>query len=416
MKGGPAVQPGLAGTMAPRAGRGHVRAVAAAALSTTVGTLPTMLLGGLAVLVREDLAISRTQLGAAVSVFFASSALWSMPAGRAAERFGAFRSTAAAAVFSGVSVVAIAALARSWLILVVCLAASGIGNAFAQIGSNLSLARHVPKRLQGLAFGIKQAAIPIGTLLGGLALPLVGLTVGWRWAFAGAGVLAVMAVFATPRDAPSPGTGRDRRRGDAALLGLVVVAVGAALGAGTANAFGTFLVESAVSDGIAAGTAGLMLAAGSAIGIAVRIWLGWSADRRQGGNLRIVTLLLACGAVGFALLAVGGVTALIAGTVLGFGAGWSWPGLLNLAVVRLNPGAPAMATSVTQTGVFAGGAAGPVTFGAVVDAAGYQVAWSSAAAALLVAAGAILLGRRILLADRDRREPPARAGSAPEAV
>ena len=29
--------------------------------------------------------------------------------------------------------------------------------------------------------------------------------------------------------------------------------------------------------------------------------------------------------------------ALVAGVVLGFGLGWSWPGLMNFAVVRLHP-------------------------------------------------------------------------------
>ena len=51
--------------------------------------------------------------------------------------------------------------------------------------------------------------------------------------------------------------------------------------------------------------------------------------------------------------------------ILGFGFGWSWPGLMNFAVVRLHPQAPAAATSITQTGVYAGGCVGPLGLGAV---------------------------------------------------
>ena len=43
------------------------------------------------------------------------------------------------------------------------------------------------------------------------------------------------------------------------------------------------------------------------------------------------------------LLALPGPVALVVGVVLGFVLGWSWPGLLQFAVVRLNPEAPAAA-------------------------------------------------------------------------
>ena len=91
---------------------------------------------------------------------------------------------------------------------------------------------------------------------------------------------------------------------------------------------------------------------------------------------------------------------MLVGTALVFGLGWSWPGLLTYAVVRLNPAAPAVATSITQTGVFAGGATGPVVFGLLVQAGSYRVAWSAAAVAMLLAAGLMGVGRRMLVGRR----------------
>jgi hypothetical protein len=82
--------------------------------------------------------------------------------------------------------------------------------------------------------------------------------------------------------------------------------------------------------------------------------------------------------------------------VLGFGLGWSWPGLMNFAVVRLHPQAPAAATSITQTGVYAGGCIGPLGLGAVAAVAGYPVMWSVAAVAMLLAAGFMVLGSAML--------------------
>ena len=64
---------------------------------------------------------------------------------------------------------------------------------------------------------------------------------------------------------------------------------------------------------------------------------GWLADKRSGGHIAVVAGSLLLGAGGLALLAVPGALALVLGTVLGFGLGWAWPGLLQFAVVRLNP-------------------------------------------------------------------------------
>lgn len=383
----------------------------AAVVSTTAGTLPVFLLGGLAVLLREELGFGEARLGALVTAFFLASAVCSVPAGRIAGRYGAGRTTTAGAVLSAAALLAVAGLARSWAGLLGCLVVAGAGNALAQIGSNAGLARDVPPARQGFAFGVKQAAIPVATLLAGVAVPAVGLTVGWRWAFVAAAGLAAGYLLVVPRGLDPDRAGRPgrrrraerRREGDAATSALLVVAAGAGLGAAADNALGAFLVESAVADGLGPGAAGLLLALGSAVNIAARLAAGLLADRRDGGHLPVVATMLALGAVGLVLLAVGGLPALVVGTVLGFGLGWSWPGLLTFAVVRLNPGAPAAATSITQTGVFVGGAVGPLGFGLLLSQASYAVAWLAAAACLLLGAGLVLLGRRRLIADLAQR-------------
>lgn len=377
--------------------------MAAAAVSTTLGTLPVFLLGGLAVLVRADLGFSETQLGAAATVFFASSACCGVLAGRTSERFGPTAATISAALVSALVLVGTATVGN-YAALLALLVAGGAANAFSQLGSNLALARAVPEDRQGLAFAVKQSAIPIATLLGGLAVPLVGLTVGWRWGFAGGAGIALAYPLLVRRGAGPPAAhrrapGTPLRQGDAAAGPLVVIALGGALGAAATNAFGAFLVEGAVVSGLGPGAAGSLLALGSAVGIAARLAVGVLADRRDGGHLPVVAAQCAIGAAGMALLAVPAPAALVAGTLLAFGFGWSWPGLLTFAIVRLNPGAPAAATGITQTGVFAGGALGPLVFGATVEASGYPVAWSCAAAALLAGAAFVLLGRQLLTAD-----------------
>jgi cyanate permease len=184
------------------------------------------------------------------------------------------------------------------------------------------------------------------------------------------------------------------------LRPLVVLGVGIGFGAAAAGTLGAFLVNAAVDAGVAEGPAGLLVSLGSAIGIAVRLLAGSRADRRDGGHLRVVSLMLIAGSVAYFLYATEQPLALVAATPLAFGAGWGWPGLFNLAVVRAHPSAPATASGITQTGTYIGAVAGPVVFGGVVEAASYRAAWILAGACALAGAAAIAYGRRLVQRER----------------
>ncbi|GAB3818102.1 MFS transporter [Micromonospora zhanjiangensis] len=375
------------------------------AIATTIAcVLPVFLVGGLAVQMGRELGFSPAGLGLAVAVYFGVSALASVPSGALVERLGPARVARAGILLAAGSLLAIAVLARSYPVLVILLAVGAGANALGQLASNLALARQVPAGRQGLSFGVKQAAIPVSTLLAGAAVPAFALTVGWRWAFVAAAGAALAALPAVPAEAGAPDGPRERGRGGGRATGaLVVLGVAAALASGAANALGTFLVDSAAGRGLEPALAGLTLTLGSAVCVVGRVGAGWSADRRAGGHIAVIAGMLTVGAAGLGLLAAGGAGPLVAGVLLGFGLGWAWPGLLNYAVVRLHPQAPAAATSITQTGVYAGGCVGPLGLGALAAHSGYPVMWLTAAAAMLLAAVGMLVGRRLVV-----RAAPAR--------
>ena len=375
-----------------------VRPLSAAtgALTTTIAcSVPVFLVGGLAVQISGDLHFSPAGLGLAVSAYFGATALASVPAGALVEKFGSTAIARCGIAVSATSLLAVAALARSLWSLVLILALGAGANAMGQLASNTSLSRHVPRRRQGLSFGVKQAAIPVSTLLAGAAVPLVALTLGWRWAFVFAALGAVAALWLVPveRDEANRTQGT---AGDRATAALIVIGLAAALASGAANALGTFLVDSAVARGIAPGPAGLALTLGSLVCVLARVGGGWQADLLPSRQVGVIAGLLAAGAIGLALIAVPGRAALVVGVVLGFGLGWSWPGLMNFAVVRLHPQAPAAATSITQTGVYAGGCVGPLALGALAEATGYPTMWTVAAIAMVSAAALMLLGSTML--------------------
>ena len=80
--------------------------------------------------------------------------------------------------------------------------------------------------------------------------------------------------------------------------------------------------------------------------------------------------------------------------------GWGWAGLFNLAIVRLNPDAPGVATGITQTGTYVGAGAGPLLFGWIADNFSTERAWVAAALLALVAAATILVGGRLARGGR----------------
>ena len=388
-------------------GRLNFRAVLLAVSVATVGILPGFLMGGLAVQIRGELGFGEGALGFAVAVFFAASALGSVISGRVVERVGSSLGMRLAALVSAAALLAVSTLAGSLWGLVACLVLGGLGNAISHPATHLLLAREVPQGRQGLAFGIKQAAIPAATLLAGLSVPTIAVTVGWRWAFAGGAALALCVALLVPkRTEEGIRLVKEARAGDVPLAPLVLLALGIGLGSAAANPLGAFVVESAVATGIEVGRAGLLLALGSAVGICVRIVFGHLADKLNSGRLRLVAGMLAVGTVGFVLLASGAPSLLVAGVVIAFAAGWGWPGLFNFAIVRSNPRAPAAATGITQTGASGGAAAGPLAFGYIVEETSFGTAWMCSGVTALVAAAAILLGRSMLLRGRAARPKP----------
>lgn len=320
-----------------------------------------------------------------------------------ARRFGSPAVVRGAATASSLSMLLIATVARDLPALAAALVVGGVANGLGQPASNALIASAVSERRQGLAFGAKQAAIPMSTLLGGLAVPLIAIPLGWRWAFALAGLLAALAALTVPAAATATGgtvrpptvAAGSFRRGQ-----LLVLSSGLMLAAASGNALGAFFVASTVSSGVAPGTAGLLAAMASLGGVLTRILLGWLADRTHARWLLVVALQMVVGSSGYALLASDRLVLMAVGGLIGYCSGWAWAGLATYAVARMHHGMTARATGFTQAGLGLGSAIGPLAFGATVVTTSYRTAWLATAVVSLLAAGVVVLGRSLLMKDR----------------
>ncbi|MCC3763655.1 MFS transporter [Glycomyces sp. TRM65418] len=380
-------------TLAPASPR-TATTVAAAMSVQVAAVIPLFLFGGLAVQIAGELGMGVSAIGWVSGLYFAVSAATTVPSGRLVDRFGALVTARIAVGLSAAGMLGIASAAyEPWtlaLFLVLCAPANGLG----QLASNVVLTTWAPEGRRGLLFGAKQASVPLCIMLGGLSVPAVALTLGWRWAFVfGAalvlGALIPLAGLGSPRIRP-------RVRGARSFDGtLLLFAVATCLGASAATPIGSFLTTYTVDIGGSEGYAGLVLTIGGIAGIIGRTGFGALGDRKRGGEFTIITLMLAGGAVGVATFLFELHWLMPLGTVAAYGLGWAWPGLMNHAVTKRYADAPALATSVTQTGIFLGGVFGPIGIGLIVEHAGWSAGWITVVACMAASALFIVVGSAV---------------------
>ena len=214
----------------------------------------------------------------------------------------------------------------------------GLGYGPSSPAGNDILHRTAPPSRRAMIFSIKQAGVPVGGIVAGVALAPIAETFGWRISLlaAGAFVLLVILCVQPMRAALDADRKRDQSLALRTLFSpanlmssLSALAASATLlrlgAAGACMAVGqgvwfAYLMTFAVSGlGYSLSAAGVVFAIMQATSVIGRILLGWIADR-FGQPRRLLAL------IGLA----SGLTSL---TMAFVGPGWSYPALCLLAAV-----------------------------------------------------------------------------------
>ncbi|WP_460667687.1 MFS transporter [Kocuria himachalensis] len=371
-----------------------------AVLVTVLTNMPVFLLGALATEITATIHVPAYGIGLAVGIYWAAAALTSACAGVIGRGLSEKGMGIAAVLLAVLSLVGSASWIPSWPWLIVWASLGGLGNGLGHPSSNHLLVTHIPASSRGLAFGVKQAAVPLTGMVAGVSIPLVALTLGWPVAFVLMAVLGVLVLIPTALTRATP-TAEGAARSAARLerhvrRALVLMATMTMFAAGAANSALAFAVIGALERGIAVGPAGVLLAIGSASGALTRIVIGRVVDRGGVSAFPLIQAAIVACVVGLALMAIPATWSYVVGFLLAAGLGWGWPGLVHFLVSHMAPGATAAATGIVQTGTYIGNTIGPVLTGVVLSLGNSTQTW--AMLSTMAAVGVVIsffLGRRL---------------------
>jgi sugar phosphate permease len=366
-------------------------AAAAGAAVTFVTGLPV-----LAPSLRDEFDLSLAEVGILLAAAWVGSTLTLLPWGLAADRFGE-RVVLALGLGGCAACLFAAAYASSFGLLLVLLGLAGASGSSVNSASGRAVMQWFGEHERGLALGIRQTAIPLGGLVGALAVPPIADAGGPQAGFVFLGICSaagavIGSLVLRSRDESS---GVDARSLASTLsdkrLWRLCVGSGIYLYAQIAI-LGFTVVFLHDEHGLSETSAALVLAAAQVLAVGLRIGIGRWSDivGTRVGPLRVIGLAAVVGLAVTGALARGPLTLLVVALAITGGLSMGWNGLSFAAAAEL-AGARRSGASIgfQQTTLSAIGVAAPVLFAATVSAASWTVAF-------LVAAAFPLLGWRLL--------------------
>jgi sugar phosphate permease len=349
----------------------------------------------LAPALRDEFDLSLGEVGVLLAAAWVGSMLTLLPWGLAADRYGERAVLALGLAGSAVALIA-AGFVSSFGLLLLLLAIAGASGSSVNSASGRAVMQWFGEHERGLALGIRPTAIPLGGLVGALAVPPVAAAGGPRAGLVFLGICsAVGAVVGAVVMRSRDDSGVDARSLSETLidkrLWRLCVGSGIYLYAQVAI-LGFTVVFLHDEHGLSETSAALVLAVAQVFAVALRIGAGrWSdVTGSRIAPLRLVGVAMVVGLVVTALLARGPLVLLVVALTLAGALSMGWNGLSFAAAAELaGPRRSGASIGFQQTVLSAIGIGAPVLFAATVSAA----SWT---AAFLVAALFPLAGWRLL--------------------
>lgn len=365
----------------------------------------------------DGFALTRLQVAFIVPSIYLPGLLFSMAAGRLADRIGARPSLLGGLALGAVGLSA-GALAPGFVAFLACLFVAGAGWSVVNPALGRAIMDLFPVRERGMAMGIKQMGLTVGGVVSALVLPPVAVGFGWRAAIATCALVIALPVALSWRSlraldaavTPAVATGAAAasvlawtRRAPVVLFfasGLVLGMVQAAV----LSYLPLYTIQALGFDKIGAG---LLVACSQAGGAVSRLALGAASDRWLAAQRSVwLAVTGAVGALVFALYAAWPVSHPAGAGLLAFVAGvgaYGWVGIFFVISAEVGgPGQAGLLSGVAFASIVAGLLVGPSVFGLLLEGFdAYAAPWTVFAALSALVTLIMLVGGRAI--DRERR-------------
>jgi MFS family permease len=357
-------------------------------------------------------ALSRLEVAFIVPSIYVGGLLFSVPAGRLADRIGVRPTLLGGLAVGGLALVA-AAASPVFPAFLFCIFVAGLGWSVVNPALGRAIIDLFGLRERGIAMGLKQMGLTVGGVAAALLLPTVAAMLGWRVAIVMCGAVVALPVALAWRAlrglggaavTPEPGAASPvvETRGWSTWRRptlVVFFASGLVLGmvqAAVLSYFPLYTVEVLGFDTIGAG---FLVAASQAGGAVSRLALGAASDRWMAGRrsawLAGTAVVAACV---FALHAFGVFRTPITAGLLAFATGigaYGWVGIFFVMSAEIGgPKDAGLLSGMAFSSIVVGLLSGPALFGLLlVSRDSYVAPWSAfAVLAAAVAAATLLAG------------------------
>ena len=139
--------------------------------------------------------LSQASAGLAVTFMNGGQILSMVMLGLAIDRYGERSVVALTMVAMGLSAFAAAAFGTNYAALLLFLTMLGASYASVQPGGTRAIMRWFPPHLRGIATGVRQAGLPLGTAAAALLLPALAVKYGWQTAVCVQGAVGIAGVI-----------------------------------------------------------------------------------------------------------------------------------------------------------------------------------------------------------------------------
>lgn len=356
---------------------------------------PFYFYGALSVQIINDLNYSASSHGYGATAFYLFAALFATTLGRISDTthpVATLRVSLLITLFSNLGI----AFSNSLIIMSVFLGVGGIGNALATPGIARFVQQVIANRNQGLAYGVKQSATGISTLIGGAAIPFFASDGQWRFVFGFGAVFClalilfignfdnkaylIRSLVIHVQDRRSANTKQASYPLQVKLIGIGF-GVGAAVGAGLIS----YLALSNYEAGVTGREAGLVLVYASIGSILARFAVLVLMDLTKLNAITVCAWMMFVGALGIFGLAMMNKDFILVSSIISYTFGWGWVGLIGYKMLRISSTDLGANIGLIQFTAAIGSLSGPLVLSIIYKFSGFGSMWLISGIGLIIA-------------------------------